>query len=134
MVAFISFLYITLYVYHLAHEYFHSQRVLLIFGFWHPNGSDREAALIEMNRKFQWIGYIVSPLLLLLKWLLVSGVIYSGLFLFNQNIITHRLHVLKSFCDRIYILENGTIINYGNHGQLLKTKNLYSNYWNDLVT
>lgn len=48
--------------------------------------------------------------------------------------ITHRLHVLKSFCDRIYILENGTIINYGNHGQLLQTKNLYSNYWNDLVS
>lgn len=47
--------------------------------------------------------------------------------------ITHRLHVLKSFCDRIYILENGAISNYGNHGQLLETKNLYSNYWNDLV-
>ena len=48
--------------------------------------------------------------------------------------ITHRLHVLKSFCDRIYILEKGTIINYGNHAQLLQTKNLYSNYWNDLVS
>lgn len=48
--------------------------------------------------------------------------------------ITHRLHVLKSFCDRIYIMENGTILNYGNHGQLLQTKNLYSNYWNDLVS
>jgi ATP-binding cassette subfamily B protein len=48
--------------------------------------------------------------------------------------ITHRLHVLKSFCDRIYILEIGTIINHGNHTQLLASKNLYSNYWNDLVT
>ncbi len=48
--------------------------------------------------------------------------------------ITHRLHVLKSFCDRIYIMENGTIINYGNHSHLLQTKNLYSNYWNDLVS
>lgn len=49
-------------------------------------GSDRVAALIEMNRKFQWIGYIVFPLLLLIKWLLLSAIIYSGLFLFNQNI------------------------------------------------
>ena len=46
--------------------------------------------------------------------------------------ITHRLHVLKSFCDRIYIMENGTILNYGNHGQLLESKNLYGNYCKDL--
>ena len=46
--------------------------------------------------------------------------------------ITHRLHVLKSFCDRTYIMENGTILNYGNHGQLLESKNLYGNYCKDL--
>lgn len=48
--------------------------------------------------------------------------------------ITHRLHVLKSFCDRIYILENGKITNFGGHEQLLQSKNLYSNYWKDLVS
>ncbi|HEX8461731.1 MAG TPA: peptidase domain-containing ABC transporter [Segetibacter sp.] len=48
--------------------------------------------------------------------------------------ITHRLHVLKSFCDRIYILENGTMLNYGDHSHLLKSKNLYSDYWSDLVS
>lgn len=48
--------------------------------------------------------------------------------------ITHRLHVLKSFCDRIYILENGNINTYGNHNTLLKTENLYSKYWVDLVS
>jgi ABC-type bacteriocin/lantibiotic exporter with double-glycine peptidase domain len=47
--------------------------------------------------------------------------------------ITHRLHVLKSFCDRINILENGVISNSGTHEQLLKTPNLYSLYWNDLI-
>lgn len=46
--------------------------------------------------------------------------------------ITHRLHVLKSFCDRIYILENGSISTYGTHETLIKEKNLYSNYWSDL--
>lgn len=29
--------------------------------------------------------------------------------------ITHRLHILRSFCDRIYILENGQISDFGNH-------------------
>jgi ATP-binding cassette subfamily B protein len=47
--------------------------------------------------------------------------------------ITHRLHVLKNFCDRIYILENGIITSNGNHYQLLQTENLYSNYWADLA-
>lgn len=38
--------------------------------------------------------------------------------------ITHRLHVLKSFCDRIYILENGSITTQGSHHQLLQTQNM----------
>ena len=46
--------------------------------------------------------------------------------------ITHRLHVLKSFCDNIYILENGTISSSGNHEELINSKNLYSSYWFDL--
>ncbi|MFZ4103582.1 MAG: peptidase domain-containing ABC transporter [Sediminibacterium sp.] len=46
--------------------------------------------------------------------------------------ITHRLHVLKSFCDRIYIIENGTNLKNGTHETLLQSENIYSNYWNDL--
>ncbi len=46
--------------------------------------------------------------------------------------ITHRLHILKSFCDRIYIINNGTTTEYGNHDTLLQSKNLYSSYWNEL--
>ncbi|WP_201747916.1 peptidase domain-containing ABC transporter [Chitinophaga vietnamensis] len=48
--------------------------------------------------------------------------------------ITHRLHVLKAFCDRIYILEKGTITAAGSHDTLLKTDNLYSIYWTDMVS
>jgi ATP-binding cassette subfamily B protein len=46
--------------------------------------------------------------------------------------ISHRLHVLKSFCDRIYIIENGTTLKNGTHETLLQSENIYSNYWNDL--
>jgi len=46
--------------------------------------------------------------------------------------ITHRLHILKNLCQRIYIINNGTIEKLGTHQQLLETENLYSNYWNDL--
>ena len=48
--------------------------------------------------------------------------------------ITHRLHVLKSFCDRIYILENGVVSMEGSHEKLIETQNLYSKYWKDLVS
>ncbi|NIG54894.1 peptidase domain-containing ABC transporter [Chitinophaga sp. Cy-1792] len=45
--------------------------------------------------------------------------------------ITHRLHLLQTFSDRTYILENGETVHYGAHSHLLTTSNLYSNYWKD---
>lgn len=48
--------------------------------------NERISAFIEMNRKFQWLAYLIMPFLLLLKWGLISGVIYSGLLLSNQKI------------------------------------------------
>jgi ATP-binding cassette subfamily B protein len=47
--------------------------------------------------------------------------------------ITHRLHVLKTFCDRIYLLDKGTVTDAGNHTNLLQSDNLYSRYWADMV-
>lgn len=47
--------------------------------------------------------------------------------------ITHRLHILKNFCDRIYIIENGITKKQGTHAQLLQSNNLYSQYWNELT-
>jgi len=47
--------------------------------------------------------------------------------------ITHRLHILKSFDGNILVMEDGNIKANGNHEQLLKGNNLYSNYWNDLL-
>lgn len=48
--------------------------------------------------------------------------------------ISHRLHVLKNLCDRIYILEDGIITASGDHHQLLKTENLYKSYWADITS
>jgi ATP-binding cassette subfamily B protein len=49
-------------------------------------------------------------------------------------VITHRLHILKSFCDRIYVLDRGTITSTGNHESLLQSNNLYSQYWADIIS
>jgi ATP-binding cassette, subfamily C, bacteriocin exporter len=45
--------------------------------------------------------------------------------------ISHRLNTLKNIADEIYVLENKTISNHGNHGQLLQTNNFYSEYWKE---
>ena len=43
--------------------------------------------------------------------------------------ISHRLNTLKNFADIVYILENKTISHFGNHNDLMKTNNFYSDYW-----
>ena len=48
--------------------------------------------------------------------------------------ITHRLHVLRKYCDRIYLIENGVVSTYGTHEQLIATQNMYSNYWSDYIS
>lgn len=45
--------------------------------------------------------------------------------------ISHRLNTLKNIADEIYVLEYKTITHYGNHKQLLKTNNFYSQYWEE---
>lgn len=43
--------------------------------------------------------------------------------------ISHRLHSLPKIADRIYVLENGIIVDFGNHRKLTASKNFYSEFW-----
>lgn len=45
--------------------------------------------------------------------------------------ISHRLNKLKAVADIIYIIENKTISESGNHQKLMETTNFYSDYWKD---
>ncbi len=47
--------------------------------------------------------------------------------------ISHRLQSLKSFCDRMYILDKGIVAASGNHDELMKSDNLYSYYFKDYL-
>lgn len=49
--------------------------------------SERIAEIIQINTKFLWLSYVAIPIILLLKWMLIAGIIYSGLFLFNQTLL-----------------------------------------------
>ena len=43
--------------------------------------------------------------------------------------ISHRLHSLQHFADRICILENGTVRHSGTHNHLMQTQNFYSDFF-----
>lgn len=46
--------------------------------------------------------------------------------------ISHRLHSLPKIANRIYVLENGIIADFGNHEKLMESKNFYSEFWTEL--
>src|SRR5690606_1673481 len=42
--------------------------------------------IVERQHKFQIVGYIFIPVVLLLKLWIIAGVIYTGLYLLQQNV------------------------------------------------
>lgn len=46
--------------------------------------------------------------------------------------VTHRLETARMICDRIIVMENGTIQAEGSHSELILTDNFYGDYWNSL--
>jgi len=46
-------------------------------------------------------------------------------------LVTHRINLIKRLCDRIYILENRTIMESGTHNELMAGDNIYRRFWDD---
>jgi len=70
------------------------------------------------------------------SWRKIIGVVPQDIHIFNGNVIddiSHRFHTLKNISDRIYILKDNKTQTSGTHFSLLKSKNLYRAYWEDLV-
>jgi ATP-binding cassette subfamily B protein len=44
-------------------------------------------------------------------------------------LIAHRLSTIRN-ADKIYVIENGSIIEQGTHEELVKANKLYTNLWN----
>jgi ATP-binding cassette subfamily B protein len=45
--------------------------------------------------------------------------------------VSHRLHILKKYADRIFLMENGKINYSDTHQNMLHNENIYSSYWNE---
>lgn len=46
-------------------------------------------------------------------------------------LVTHRINIIRKLCDRIYLLEGGTITVSGTHNELLMNENLYRRFWTE---
>lgn len=49
-------------------------------------------------------------------------------------LISHRIHSLPKIADKIYVIENHTISNFGSHHELMQSQNFYSGFWSELET
>jgi len=47
--------------------------------------------------------------------------------------VSHRLHTLADFCDRVYISDEGHLTSFGSHQDLLEKDNIYSRFWKNLL-
>ncbi|MDR2126197.1 MAG: peptidase domain-containing ABC transporter [Prevotellaceae bacterium] len=46
--------------------------------------------------------------------------------------ITHKLHILRNFANRIYVFNSGNTNLFGSHDELMSTDNFYSNFWKQI--
>jgi len=46
-------------------------------------------------------------------------------------LVTHRINIIRKLCDRIYLIEEGTVTDSGTHSELLMNDNLYKRFWEE---
>lgn len=65
---------------------------------------------------------------------ITESAIRDAIFSFDSNLtclmIAHRLSTIQQ-CNRIYVMDNGKIVEYGTHTELLKNGTLYPQLWNN---
>ena len=59
--------------------------------------------LIEINKKWEWLGYLFIPVLLIIKVSLISAVLHIGLFLFNKKIQYKTLFTAVTKAEFIFV-------------------------------
>ena len=66
--------------------------------------TDQLIKILELNQKWQWVGYVLLPLVLLLKIAVISSVLYMGTFFFEKKITFKRLFTIVTKAEFVFVL------------------------------
>jgi hypothetical protein len=76
--------------------------------------ADRIEGIVKVNHSYLWIGYLLSPLFLLLKLAVIAGALFSGIFMFDTDVsykkifrvvmIAELVGILAAICKLAYFL------------------------------
>jgi hypothetical protein len=65
---------------------------------------DRIAKMFEMSQKWQWIGYVFTPIVILIRISFTAICLYIGCFLVNSKIRFKELFKVALIADFVFIL------------------------------
>ncbi len=65
---------------------------------------DQLEEFVELNQKWQWVGYLTLPIILFIKVGLISTVLFMGTYLFNKSITYKTLFRIVTKAEFIFII------------------------------
>lgn len=65
---------------------------------------DQVSNILTFNQKWQWIGYVLLPVVLLLKIAVISSVLYMGTFFFEKKITYKKLFSIVTKAEFVFVL------------------------------
>ncbi|RZS99148.1 hypothetical protein [Aquimarina brevivitae] len=60
--------------------------------------------IMDSSQKWQWLGYVLLPLILLLKIAVITAVLYMGIFFFEKKITYKRLFTIVTKAEFVFVL------------------------------
>lgn len=66
--------------------------------------ADRIARMIEASQKWQWIGYLFVPIVVLIRICFTAICVYIGCFLVNINVKFGQLFIVAMLADFVFVL------------------------------
>lgn len=88
------------------YEHFCIDRKLLLLGLWQSIRLARISEIIHINKKTEWLTYLLTPLGLLLKWGIIAGAIYTATIFLDFEISFENCFKVVSFSELAMLLSS----------------------------
>lgn len=99
-----GYLFLVYVILYTALNYFINSLVLTDTFYYSVFGEQLSADVIKINHTYSWIGYLASPLLLLLKLTMIAGVVFCGIFMFDKDVSFKNVFKVVMIAELVMIL------------------------------